>query len=559
MYLLADWVILNAGGSVRAPRAPRAENGVPCIGETRVTVDVLHPASTGDFDRAEPLARIVGRIEAAFVAREYSLVGELIERNLLAAWFGIEPHRFAEIVAALLERGDAVGPTLRALSAIMLTDPNAPRPAAPDAGAGAPEAESPEAVAVVENLTAAGLMFSLRLEGRMTEAFAGAETLLTRKTPMRPVYDWNRGWALFSSVQYGLTAMLAGRFAEALVSFTNARMHGRVPALHFLTRDACVRAAVIEALYGDVVKARALLEEAESIPRTSSWVEPELDALYALADALVRAPAAEALARIDAVTLSSLGESWPFYFAALQYALQRASNLPEAVRRAAVFAQLPLPVVAGDGYAGSIQAICSAVTSAAQGDLGEARAQIESADRSLHLTRLVLALIEMASGRFDEALRIGLNLREATAGLRRLEVWRRATVAECYWTLGEEEACAAIIALVLAEPDAIRADEIPYFSRGLRDFARQRFPAWPSVDDTVAPQFVFIGEGQENLTDRELESLRLLAQGLSREQIAKAQFISINTVKGNLGSLYRKLGVGSRAAAVTAGEQRGLL
>lgn len=50
-----------------------------------------------------------------------------------------------------------------------------------------------------------------------------------------------------------------------------------------------------------------------------------------------------------------------------------------------------------------------------------------------------------------------------------------------------------------------------------------------------------------------------LARGLSREEIAKAQFISINTLKAHLRSVYRKLGVNSRAAAVLEAERRGLL
>jgi len=51
--------------------------------------------------------------------------------------------------------------------------------------------------------------------------------------------------------------------------------------------------------------------------------------------------------------------------------------------------------------------------------------------------------------------------------------------------------------------------------------------------------------------------LRELASGRSREQIARSQFISMNTLKAHLRSIYRKLGVGSRAAAVLEAERRG--
>nr|WP_243752036.1 LuxR C-terminal-related transcriptional regulator [Leucobacter weissii] len=63
----------------------------------------------------------------------------------------------------------------------------------------------------------------------------------------------------------------------------------------------------------------------------------------------------------------------------------------------------------------------------------------------------------------------------------------------------------------------------------------------------------------EALTARELDLLRELAGGSSREGIAKSRFISVNTLKAHLRSIYRKLGVGSRAAAVLEAERRGIL
>jgi predicted ATPase/DNA-binding CsgD family transcriptional regulator len=51
------------------------------------------------------------------------------------------------------------------------------------------------------------------------------------------------------------------------------------------------------------------------------------------------------------------------------------------------------------------------------------------------------------------------------------------------------------------------------------------------------------------LSAREVEVLNLVAQGLTNAQIAKDLFISPNTVNRHLNSVYRKLGVTSRAAA----------
>lgn len=52
------------------------------------------------------------------------------------------------------------------------------------------------------------------------------------------------------------------------------------------------------------------------------------------------------------------------------------------------------------------------------------------------------------------------------------------------------------------------------------------------------------------LSDREMDVLRLVAQGLSDAEVAERLFISRRTVGGHLQSIYNKLGVTSRTAAV---------
>ena len=59
-----------------------------------------------------------------------------------------------------------------------------------------------------------------------------------------------------------------------------------------------------------------------------------------------------------------------------------------------------------------------------------------------------------------------------------------------------------------------------------------------------------VGQLHEELTDRELSILRLLPGPPSQREIGAALFLSVNTVKGYAKSLYRKLGVSSRAEAV---------
>ncbi|MEW2354128.1 response regulator transcription factor [Spirillospora sp. NPDC029432] len=61
------------------------------------------------------------------------------------------------------------------------------------------------------------------------------------------------------------------------------------------------------------------------------------------------------------------------------------------------------------------------------------------------------------------------------------------------------------------------------------------------------------------LTARELEVLRLVAEGMSNRQISKRLFLSETTVKTHLVHIYAKLEVDSRTAAVAAAGRRGLI
>lgn len=61
------------------------------------------------------------------------------------------------------------------------------------------------------------------------------------------------------------------------------------------------------------------------------------------------------------------------------------------------------------------------------------------------------------------------------------------------------------------------------------------------------------------LSNRELQVLRLVAEGHTNRQIAAALFIGEATVKTHLKHLFIKLGAADRAAAVASGYRRGLL
>ena len=61
------------------------------------------------------------------------------------------------------------------------------------------------------------------------------------------------------------------------------------------------------------------------------------------------------------------------------------------------------------------------------------------------------------------------------------------------------------------------------------------------------------------LTQREIDILKALADGLSNKQIACQFWVSEQTVKFHLSNIYRKLGVGSRTDAIRQAHEHGLI
>jgi DNA-binding NarL/FixJ family response regulator len=92
-------------------------------------------------------------------------------------------------------------------------------------------------------------------------------------------------------------------------------------------------------------------------------------------------------------------------------------------------------------------------------------------------------------------------------------------------------------------------------------------PAWPAFVREVAAFLPPVRDGAdpelelEHLTSRELEILRLAAEGMDNRAIAGSLVLSVRTVERHLSNVYLKLGVSGRAghAAAAAGlARRGL-
>jgi LuxR family maltose regulon positive regulatory protein len=100
-------------------------------------------------------------------------------------------------------------------------------------------------------------------------------------------------------------------------------------------------------------------------------------------------------------------------------------------------------------------------------------------------------------------------------------------------------------------------------SRGVApDYVRRLLAAFPAVEPeaTVPPSTqVLKPELIETLSEREIEVLQLIAEGLTNREIAARLFLSVNTVKVHSSNIYGKLGAHNRTQAVARAQTLGIL
>jgi LuxR family maltose regulon positive regulatory protein len=105
--------------------------------------------------------------------------------------------------------------------------------------------------------------------------------------------------------------------------------------------------------------------------------------------------------------------------------------------------------------------------------------------------------------------------------------------------------------------DLAADDDVPEETRA---YARSLLSAFeaalpPEEEGTAEPADALV----EPLSERELEVLALIAEGLTNPEIAEHLYISIHTVKSHASNLYGKLLVSNRTQAVQKARLLGLL
>ncbi len=245
----------------------------------------------------------------------------------------------------------------------------------------------------------------------------------------------------------------------------------------------------------------------------------------------------------------------------------------------------------GDGWA----------TNRALGFLGSVAAESPDYGRAQTLLENALATGREVGDRWGVACwlynlgRLDLRRRDVPGAVSYLseslalfrDIGDKQRVAECLATLGvaaqesgDPESAARLLGAATVVREAVgssasRAElaERDLASAAARDaLGRDRFSdAWgEGLSMTIDEAMVLIqvrasaaeapaARGAAGLTGRELEVLRLVGKGMTDGEAAEELYLSPRTVGTHLRSVYRKLGVPSRAAAVRKGSELGLI
>jgi LuxR family maltose regulon positive regulatory protein len=198
----------------------------------------------------------------------------------------------------------------------------------------------------------------------------------------------------------------------------------------------------------------------------------------------------------------------------------------------------------------------NAIMAIADGDFARAAAIVEKL-ATPGRARLA-ARLHIERGAYAEA---AVTLEQATAATLRDRIELLLLRARC---AGDDASTVTLLrqALELAEPERFTrlfVDEAAWLGPSVRRLVG----SWPTgfaaeVAGAIAaePERRVASRTLAGLSGREQEVWRFLSTSLSMQEIADALYVSRNTLKSHVRSIYRKLGVGTREAAVGRGNVR---
>jgi LuxR family maltose regulon positive regulatory protein len=414
---------------------------------------------------------------------------------------------------------------------------------------------------------ATGYLIELRLLGRLQESVVFGDRVYARARTLSAKQQINKGRFSWFHVHRGTTLMLLGDDAGAIVSYRRAWEYATGAGADFIQAQAAANLALTYALGGDSAKAKEWLGRHRSLD-TSDW-----PGTYVCGIGAHVAAGLLALDRLDEETARSeveyLGdgsmalELWSFIaYLHAQFDLYYGDA-------AEALAQLEQVQARSDGADMAKQGATGALLSRATADLliacgrGEKTRQlIRSQAPRQPWSRVPAARIRVLGGpgsgiepdsvTWDPATstrdRLEMLLLRAVESLRNGDLPDAARLADQALDLSGEVGILRPFAAIAAEE---RAQLLELTGRemepGDAQILARRPPVYPA-------RLVFV-----ELSDHEQSVLEALSHDGSRQAIAASLFVSVNTIKSQLASIFRKLGTTTRSDTLAKARELELL
>lgn len=481
-----------------------------------------------NLDDERVASPVVNAVRSAFARADAKEIARLVEASPVEVWGGLAPDELREVLGSVPARMLRSGGIARVYRAMLNPDDDDP----------AQRSES----SLGDVGDQFGAVLDLRLRGRPVTA----AKIMDRASPpgsATPLFDTTAGFVAFAEMQRGVTYMLAGRLDDALRAFSAAMVSPLAGPLMWLLRDAYLKSALVHGLFGRAEEARRALDIADGIPLTQSWLEPGITAHGDIARALIAddEEVLDAIAHIERIPSFVVGELWPFWLLALFQLDLRAGRIEEGLERAERYSAETIASSSGEGFAGSALGIIRGAAALVGGNAAGARSALKTADSSLPLVRILSAAAAIQTDGVEQVAASLVGLSGVTKGLDQLDALRMVVLAWAVLSLGHEATARELLEEL--RDKRVRVFFVPAV---VEEFARKQVPGWTGGQvllGSAAP-------GAPVLSKREREVLRMLASDRTRTQIAEELFVSVNTVKSQINSIFRKLGVRTRLDAV---------
>ena len=164
--------------------------------------------------------------------------------------------------------------------------------------------------------------------------------------------------------------------------------------------------------------------------------------------------------------------------------------------------------------------------------------------------------LELAADLVPDVVLCDLRLGPGIDGVAVTSALRERGIAVLILTTYDNDSDIARAVLAGAAGYLLKDAEPQDILTGIADAAAGRLVLSREMEGRVVERMT---QGVPTLSARELDVLRLVAEGVTNRGIAKRLFISEGTVKTHMVHAFAKLGAESRTAAVAAARRHGLL